>query len=385
MDPATALGVAAAAVYFIEFGLKTMALCKQIRDSDTDTTLLHAELQQSTKQLGSMQSGVTLDTFPRDTSRSIKQCSQDCSSTAKELQDLLSEIRAIAQKKRFGAARAAFRAMKDQKKIEKIQNKLEKCQARFQTAINVVTREQVLTLLQSQSRMSQTLENVVYPELKRMQGSTHARIPSAQQSSAAAHETTHKALARLTNTTRASRKAISDVGTQVQGQLDHIQTSHTQRAFLQSLEHPDMFARHSQIHAPASGTFEWIFMKASSRNDQNPRTIELQGRFSKWLRSSQPVFWINGKAGSGKSSLMSFIESHERTYDLLKFGRAGTNSTSSASSSGELVRRYRKALPVSYNLCCISLRMLNRKSSAISCSLINQRQDVHGLRQDYNA
>ena len=113
MDPATALGVAAAAIQFIDFGLKTLALCKQIRDSDTDTTLLHAELQQSTKQLETIQAGVTLVSFPRDTSRSIKQCSQDCSSTAKELQDLLSEIRAIAQKKRFGAASASFRAMRD--------------------------------------------------------------------------------------------------------------------------------------------------------------------------------------------------------------------------------------------------------------------------------
>jgi DNA repair exonuclease SbcCD ATPase subunit len=173
MDPATVLGVAAAIVQFVEIGLKTLALCKQIRDTDTDATLLHAELQQTTKQLETIQSLVTLDSFPRDTSRSIKQCSQDCSSTAKELQDLLSEIRAIAQKKRFGVARAAFRAMKDQKKVEKIQNKLEKCQARFQTAVSVDTREQVLALLKTPGHLSQTLEDVVYPELKRMHNSTH--------------------------------------------------------------------------------------------------------------------------------------------------------------------------------------------------------------------
>ncbi|GAB7324278.1 hypothetical protein MBLNU13_g08249t1 [Cladosporium sp. NU13] len=323
MDPATTIGVAAAIVQFVEVGLKTLALCKQIRDSDTDTTLLHAELQQSTKQVETVQRGVTLTSFPRDTSRSIKQCSQDCSSTAKELQDLLSEIRAIAQKKRFGAARAAFRALKDQKKIEKIQNKLEKCQARFQTAVSVDTREKVLSLLQAQGNMSQTLEDVVYPELKRMHESTQDQISDAQKSSAAAHEITHKALTNLNNTSRASKRAILDVGAQVQGRIDHLQITHTQRAFLQSLEHPDMFSRHRQIHAPATGTFEWLFMEGSSRNDQSPRSIELQGRFSKWLRSSQPVFWINGKAGSGKSSLMAFIESHERTHDLLKIWAGG--------------------------------------------------------------
>jgi hypothetical protein len=178
MDPATALRVAAAIVQFVEVGLKTMALWKQIRDSDTNTTLLHYELQQSIKQLESIQAGVTLDSSPRDTSRSIKQCSQECSSDPKDLQDLLSEIRAVAQKKRSGAARAAFRAMKDQKKIEKIQNKLGKCQARFHTAASVDTREQFLTLFQAQGKMTQTLEDVVYPELKRMHDLTHAQFSS---------------------------------------------------------------------------------------------------------------------------------------------------------------------------------------------------------------
>jgi len=322
MDPATALGVAAAAVQFIEVGLKTLALCKEIRDSESDTTVLHAELQQSSKQLGTIQSGVTLDAFPRDTSRSIKQCSLDCSS-AKELQDLLSEIRAIAQKKRFGAARAAFRAMRDQKKIEKIQNKLEKCQARFQTAVGVDTREQVLSLLKAQGKLSQTLEDFVYPELKRMHDSTHEQISTAQKSSATAHEITHKALASLNKSSKASSRAILDVGSQVQGRFDRLQTSHTHQVFLQSLEHPDMFSRHSQIGAPATGTFEWIFTRGSNRIDKDPKTMELQARFSKWLRSSQPVFWINGKAGSGKSSLMSFIESHERTNDLLNIWAGG--------------------------------------------------------------
>jgi hypothetical protein len=318
MDPATALGVAAAAVQFIEVGLKTLALCRQIRDSDTDTTVLHAELQQSTKQLESLQKAVTLNIFPRDTSRAIKQCSQDCSSAVKELQALLSEIRIIAQKKRFGAARAAFRAMKDQKKVEKLQNRLEKCQSRFQTAVSVDTREQVLALLQGQGKISQTLENVVFPELKRMHEATHGQIASAQKTSAAAHETTHKALANLNMTSKASRKAIEGVDAKVKTGFDHAQASSDHQAFLRSLEFPDMFSRHRHIDQPAPGTFEWIFMRSSGQVAPEPKTLELQGRLDKWLRSPEPVFWVNGKAGSGKSSLMSFIESHENTNDLLK-------------------------------------------------------------------
>jgi hypothetical protein len=323
MDPATALGVAAAAVQFIEVGLKTLALCKQIRDSDTDSTVLHAELLQATKQLESLQKAVTLDVFPRDTSRAIKQCSQDCSSAAKELQDLLTEIRAIAQKKRFGAARAAFRAMKDQKKVEKLQNRLEKCQSRFQTAVSVDTREQVLVLLQGQGKISQTLEDVVFPELKQMHETTHGQIAAVQKSSRAYHETTHKALANLKMASKASQKSIECMDAKVKTGFDHAQASSDHQAFLRSLEFPEMFSRHRHIDQPAPGTFEWIFKRTSGQVAPDPKTLELQGRFDKWLRSSEPVFWVNGKAGSGKSSLMSFIESHETTNDLLNIWAGG--------------------------------------------------------------
>lgn len=323
MDPVTALSIAAAAVQFIDFGLKTLALCKRIRDSDADTTALHAELQQSIKQLEDIQKGVTTTALPRVISRAIKGCSQDCSSAAKELQDLLSEIQKIAQKKRFGVARAAFRAMKDQRKIEKIQVKLEKCQARFQTAVSVDTREQVLALLQGQGQMSQTLEDVVYPELKRMHVVTQDQITDFRASSTAAHEATRKALANLDTASKASGKAIQGMKAEVKYGFDHAQTSHTHQLFLESLEYPEMFSRHRHIEQPTSGTFEWIFAKSSTHTDRDPKTKELRGRFSKWLQSSEHVFWVNGKAGSGKSSLMSFIESHERTNDLLKIWAGG--------------------------------------------------------------
>lgn len=45
MEPVSALSVAAATVQFLDFGLKTLKLCKQIRDSDSDAIELHADVQ----------------------------------------------------------------------------------------------------------------------------------------------------------------------------------------------------------------------------------------------------------------------------------------------------------------------------------------------------
>ena len=69
MEAVAAIGVAAAAVQFLDFSTKTLALCKQIRDSSTGSTETNAELTKSTKELKEMQkelrqAGNTLEHLP---------------------------------------------------------------------------------------------------------------------------------------------------------------------------------------------------------------------------------------------------------------------------------------------------------------------------------
>jgi hypothetical protein len=40
--------------------------------------------------------------------------------------------------------------------------------------------------------------------------------------------------------------------------------------------------------------------------------------FSEWLSPNKSLFWINGKPGSGKSTLMKFLLEHLRTQELLR-------------------------------------------------------------------
>lgn len=70
-------------------------------------------------------------------------------------------------------------------------------------------------------------------------------------------------------------------------------------------------------------TFEWIFADVSA--DSAP-----WDSFSDWLSSDEPCYWVNGKAGSGKSTLMKFLWTHHEleaglrrwsgTAQLLKAG-----------------------------------------------------------------
>ncbi|KAK9789500.1 putative NACHT domain-containing protein [Seiridium cardinale] len=73
---------------------------------------------------------------------------------------------------------------------------------------------------------------------------------------------------------------------------------------ISSLHMPELDQRIEDIEGRARHTFEWVF-----------ENTELE--FTKWLRSGENFYWIRGKPGSGKSTLMKFIFNDERTLQQL--------------------------------------------------------------------
>ena len=78
------------------------------------------------------------------------------------------------------------------------------------------------------------------------------------------------------------------------------------RAFLDSLYFPELTSRHEQIREAHEKTFQWIF------EPQGDLALKWDS-FIQWLQAGQGIYWINGKAGSGKSTLMSYISTDPRT------------------------------------------------------------------------
>ncbi|KAK6955382.1 hypothetical protein Daesc_003017 [Daldinia eschscholtzii] len=69
---------------------------------------------------------------------------------------------------------------------------------------------------------------------------------------------------------------------------------------LRSLYFNGIMARHKNIAEAHARTFAWIFQR------------EPPG-FVYWLENSDGIFWIEGKPGSGKSTLMKFLSNHDST------------------------------------------------------------------------
>lgn len=88
--------------------------------------------------------------------------------------------------------------------------------------------------------------------------------------------------------------------------LDRCQTTGNDIALalrvLYDLHFEQMHYRHNKISEAHPHTYEWIFA------DQ----------FGWWAQSAESLFWISGKPGSGKSTLMRYLTDNERTPELFK-------------------------------------------------------------------
>ncbi|KAK5989024.1 hypothetical protein PT974_10522 [Cladobotryum mycophilum] len=83
---------------------------------------------------------------------------------------------------------------------------------------------------------------------------------------------------------------------------DHTNMVKFSRELHTELYSPELDFRIDQIEEPFQDTFKWIF------------DLPI---FCNWLHEGSGLFWIHGKPGSGKSTLMKFIYRSQQTWELL--------------------------------------------------------------------
>lgn len=106
---------------------------------------------------------------------------------------------------------------------------------------------------------------------------------------------------------------------------------------MQSLYFEGMERYHTRPIVSHPGTFEWLFNQDSLGNACGPHVTNLRQavppchrpwlehkrceeplRLKTWLESGNDIFWVQGKAGSGKSTFMKFLFEHSQTREHLR-------------------------------------------------------------------
>lgn len=93
-------------------------------------------------------------------------------------------------------------------------------------------------------------------------------------------------------------------------------------AIMSSLNINHIHQREKAIPKTYEKTFEWMFSESQSSDSRFP----LFSRFDSWLEGpSSDVYWVTGKAGSGKSTTMKFLLQHPLTREKVTIWSRATD------------------------------------------------------------
>lgn len=91
------------------------------------------------------------------------------------------------------------------------------------------------------------------------------------------------------------------------------------KSLLQSLKYPGFNERRNQVDKAHTDTFSWVFAGDegdSDAPDSKMSTVKWDS-FSNWLKSTDTFYWISGKPGSGKSTMVKYILTDPKTQKYL--------------------------------------------------------------------
>lgn len=110
-----------------------------------------------------------------------------------------------------------------------------------------------------------------------------------------------------------NQDAIGAVSMEISSRVNQERTKRATDYILSTLYFVQIRERQMQIHEAHGKTFSWIF--EGSLPEDRPHSD-----FVEWLESTSQihrVFWVSGKPGSGKSTLMRYLSESPRTKDSL--------------------------------------------------------------------
>ncbi|KAI0868976.1 hypothetical protein GGS24DRAFT_182436 [Hypoxylon argillaceum] len=322
MDPVSAVRVAAAAFQFFDVAIKAYNTFQEIQKSAKSATEENKQLEDNIRLAQSLRASLRSAAAPPGSIDPVSKLTAKCTQTTDELLNLLEYVRDYKGGK--STIRATYRAIRKGKQIKQLYDSLKK----DQDTLNQMITEKLLPSINL---------------LAELQSKNFAEIGSISQ--------------MLVKEQIQQRKVREDHHAIVTGKLntiqDSIQLQHTaadqervRRDILQSLWFAEIDQRRNEIKEPAPHTLDWLFGSPSNPDsdsdldsdsgsdylgsdyldsdylDSDSIRDEAWSNFGQWLHEDASTYWISGKAGSGKSTLMAYIVDDERT-------RKGLNTWSS--------------------------------------------------------
>jgi len=336
MEALVAFSIACNVVQVLDFSLKIFRECKQLADSGSTARL--DEFNLVSKQLEGLCQGLdrSLASAPKPLGKNdddLLELAKRCAQAAHDVQARLDEIM-MNKKEPRGKFDKMRKMVTSSRSVTAVYNKLREYERLLSTQILVQLsrrQEDIHLLQQSRSEQVDLQLRAFLTHLSQGVTEISALVTNCHEEAkdllATQHVAVQRTLARQTTTLNRSianehtisrqliRDDISATHTLLQSTVHDLQkasvTAQSRESLLASLYYPEIWHRREQIASVHAKTYEWIFQE--DENHSRPWHC-----LTKWLKSQGPNYWVSGKPGSGKSTLMKFINGDERTRQFLR-------------------------------------------------------------------
>ena len=297
MDPVTAFSLACGVIQVVDFGSRALSMCKEIYKKGELSE--YKELEETRKHLVSAQNDIRLPSAgpaavasqtPQD--KKLSEIAKDCSAIAAELTTKLQTLKAPNAHRKRDRIKVGYKAFREKSHMQELQRRLESYRTALDTQILLGLRQQ-LGLVSNMGHATQALSQQVQTMINKL-----------SQGSIAFDELANA----IRNEHAETREHITEQLRQYEKTQDHREY---RKRFLDSLWFDELWSREERIVDAHRKTFEWIF-------DGSGKGIGRWDNFVEWLEHGKGIYWIKGKAGSGKSTLMSFLGQDSRIPESLE-------------------------------------------------------------------
>ncbi|KAJ8129596.1 hypothetical protein O1611_g4033 [Lasiodiplodia mahajangana] len=364
MEALAALGLASNIVQFLEFTWRLTSAVGEIKNSASSATERTLDLNKIYGKLDTFCSNLLAPPKPvtsNDEAKRVQilfsnpesdlQRQVIIQSHTKDLQTLASDCAVLCQqllavtrtlqakagsKHKLGSFKAALKTLWNEKKISDLEERLKRYQkaialhflplieehtAYTNSLLQRLRHESALLRIEHASQFDQISERL--NELKQNLSATVPQIIVRDSKDHAPVDTATELLeAEGSYTTRNLTKEDIDSIVQSVSNLSFndrdIATLAREQAFLRGLDFTSRRYRYEDIPEAYKQTFGWIFDPSKQQEEEEEGVSGHGSRLLQWLRHGNGTFWVSGKAGSGKSTLMKYIVNHDETRKSLE-------------------------------------------------------------------
>lgn len=325
MDPVTAIGVAGSIVQFVDFGIRVVSkgykLCRSVEGclpEDLDLEVVTSDLLVLQTKLVDAQPGANVTYKELEEFRSFEPLIKRSSDLAEQLLTKLNAAKAQGRFRKWNSLRQAVKSVWSKKEVDDMAERLQSFKSELQLKLLVSLRQVRLSLGQNLRLMTSKREHANQETLERNCLSTdvtaslqkiltaleansdssavplqrsYLELELEQEDTAPSDCIVESGIRKLHRLHTTSKASISDGGSKPISYM-------VDAAILSALAFNGMHQRNEAIPIAHANTFSWIFRKDA---------LGSWDSFVDWLETGEGIYWINGKAASGKSTLMRYI------------------------------------------------------------------------------